>query len=240
MLLLVGSDKTKSVAFSSSGGRVAQPSISLKSETPWVPRSSRTLRRAGTTNACATGFVPEATKVVSAALLPALAKKRLLRNSVASTHGGTKPGSSRIAAVYESPARKCRVAGSGTTRVRFSGRHEFRNNLKTQGRGTLSIDDAHEHPQRRATRRLDVGLGRQRRRDAQALRRRRARNHIPTHRYAVERSRDAPSPSRRPRVPGRPRIRPQKVEPAALPGQCVPMAMSRQLTSQSPGKSHRY
>ncbi len=38
--------------------RLAQPSISLLSEIPRVPRSSRTLRRAGTTKVCATGRAP--------------------------------------------------------------------------------------------------------------------------------------------------------------------------------------
>jgi hypothetical protein len=54
-------------------------------------------------------------------------------------------------------------------------------------------------------------------RDAQALRRRRAGGHIPAHRYAVERPRDAPSPSGWPLVPGRPRLRAPKIEVAALP-----------------------
>ena len=59
---------------------------------------------------------------------------------------------------------------------------------------------------------LDVGLGGRRGRDAQAMRGRRAGGHIPAHRYAVERPRDAPSPSGWPRVPRRPRIRGQEVE----------------------------
>jgi len=40
----------------------------------WVPRPSRSLRRAGTTNAYATGLCGKGQKVVSAASLPALAK----------------------------------------------------------------------------------------------------------------------------------------------------------------------
>src|SRR5580700_7331247 len=47
---------------------------------------------------------------------------------------------------------------------------------------------------------------------------RRAGGHISARRYAMARPRDAPSPSRWPRVPGRPRIRSQKVELAALQG----------------------
>src|SRR6202451_3165560 len=61
-------------------------------------------------------------------------------------------------------------------------------------------------------RRLDVGLGGRRGRDAQALRRRRAGGHISADRYAVERPRNAPPPSRWARVPGRPGIRTGKVK----------------------------
>jgi hypothetical protein len=46
---IVGSNPTLSARFYRAGGR---PSISLAVPTKWVPRSSRTLRRAGTTNAC--------------------------------------------------------------------------------------------------------------------------------------------------------------------------------------------
>ena len=42
---------------------------------------------------------------------------------------GNNPCSSREATACESPARKCRESDSGTSRVRFSGRHEFRNRL---------------------------------------------------------------------------------------------------------------
>jgi hypothetical protein len=45
-----------------------------------------------------------------------------------------------------------------------------------------------------------------------AARGRRAGGHISAHRYAVERPRDAPSPSGWPRVPGRPGISSPKVE----------------------------
>jgi len=66
--------------------------------------------------------------------------------------------------------------------------------------------------------RLDVGLGGRRGRDAQAVRRRRAGGHISAHRYAVERSRDAPSPSGWPCVPGRAGSGSQKIELGAVAG----------------------
>src|ERR1700741_247527 len=47
--------------------------------------------------------------------------------------------SSRVAAGCESPARKCRVTGGGTTRVRFSGRHEFRNSLNSYPGGVFWV-----------------------------------------------------------------------------------------------------
>ena len=59
--------------------------------------------------------------------------------------------------------------------------------------------------------RLDVGLGGRRGRDAQPLRRRRAGDHIPAHRYALEGARDAISPSRGSCVPCQPGIRAREV-----------------------------
>jgi len=48
--------------------------------------------------------------------------------------GRTNYLSSREAAVWESQARQCREGKSGRSRVRFSGRHQFRNGLVSPGR----------------------------------------------------------------------------------------------------------
>jgi hypothetical protein len=55
-----------------------------------------------------------------------------------------KQGVSRAAAACDSPARQCRERVGGTKRVRFSGRHEFRNSLafREGGLSRIRIDSS--------------------------------------------------------------------------------------------------